>query len=117
MPEGVLIRKADWQILELEVDIGRYFRRLFLKGHGIKLEAPSWREHITVISSWDAPLEQDFTGETIEFSIELQLWTNGNAFWYPVVSQRLNEIRFQQGLGEPLIPFHFCFGYRSANVL
>jgi len=117
---GQINYSTNWSWLALELDLGRLYRRLFLRTFGIKLQRPSNGEHITLtsvyerqsISPWKLR-EYDF----LSFTLGSVLWTNGNAFWLDVLSENIIEFRTSLGLGEPLISIHFCFGYRNEEKI
>lgn len=113
------IRYLDnyWVWVDVDDSLSRYLRRLFLFGHGIKLQKPSWDDHITVVTSHEKEKLNIakigyMAGETVSFSLSLDLWTNGNAYWYPVISKDIDDFRVVLGLENPRpIPIHFCIGY------
>lgn len=113
------IRYLDnyWVWVDVDNSLSRYLRRLFLLGHGIKLQKPSNSDHITVVTSHEKEKINTaklgyMAGDTVSFSISLDLWTNGNAYWYPVISKDIDNFRTALGLDNPRpIPIHFCIGY------
>lgn len=116
-----------WIWVDVEESLSRYLRRLFLRGHGIKLQKPSWDDHITVVSSHEKSniniedyiiARELFEGRDISFTIELNLTTNGNAYWYPVISHELDHLREYIGLKNPReIPLHFAIGYLTEGKI
>ena len=115
--QGILNYDGKWCLVECDYNLGRYLRKLFLLGHGIKLQRPARSEHITVVSHHEQVSKnwQIRNGELINFDLHTCLYTNGNAFWYPAWSQQLFTLREQLGLGCPPIPLHFCIGYIKEN--
>ena len=113
--EATIRYRGSWVIGDVDHDVGRYLRRLFLLTYGIKLERPSNSEHITIASSYEEKntiLWGVHEGEVVTCIPDMTLWTNGTALWIPIKSDRMEEIREELGLlrvGE--IPLHFCVGY------
>jgi len=104
--------------LEVDPQLGKYLRKLyFLAQYGVsKLGKPSWDDHITVVSSHErTPLFEKFwwlhEGREVKFNLFFEPATNDNAYWYPITSEGLNEIRRELGLGERMIPLHLAAGY------
>ena len=112
----------NWTVAEIDHELGRYLRRLFLRTFGIKLQRPSNKEHITIISEYEKlydklPLEK-YHKKQVNFKLVLQAYTNGNAFWCPVLSMEIGEIRESTGLCyEPEYGFHFCIGYLNNGII
>lgn len=103
-----------WAFLEVEHDVGRYYRRLFLRQFGLKLERPSNEEHVTVISPEDTLDFEElrlYNGQELTFEVTTDLWWNGSAVWLPVVSNDILILRSRFGLREQFMPQHFCIGY------
>ena len=118
--QGIFRYRPNWWAwIEVDYELGRYLRRSFLFGHGIKLQKPSWNEHITCVSTHEKEkishpeLWGKHEGITINFSIQTEaLYYNGNAYWYDVVSNEVDNIRLELGLKNPReIPLHFAIGY------
>lgn len=118
---GYLNYRDDSLVIEVDQDLGRYLRRLlFLSTYSIvKLQEPARGNHITVVSKYERGSLNfsSFNGIRIDFSIELDLYTNGNAFWSPVSSSQAQTIRESVGLGAPYNPFHFGIGYIKEGKL
>lgn len=94
-------------------DLGKYLRQLFLLANHRcqKLLPPANGYHITVNDSRDDHLILSREYE-ISLTILLEPNTNGNAWWYPVVSTDLEQVRLNGGLSRnPAIDFHYCIGY------
>lgn len=117
---GILKVGYEWTVVEVDYELGRYLRSLFkLSNYNlIKLGQPSNKEHITVISPYDKisllyrNLLKDYDNTLIHFNIEFELYTNGNAYWVPVISKQLEDLRSRCGLSRhPAIELHFCVGY------
>ena len=116
MISGIIsVQTASWVHVVLSHDVGRYYRKLYQKFCGIKLERPKHDEHITIISPKDkyqiTPENIHIFCRTVELEIILKPATNNNAIWYPVKSEDIDQIRKSLGLGEPAIPLHYCIGY------
>jgi len=112
---GIIRYSTNYCWLECEKDLGRLYRKLFLKDYGIKLQAPSNGEHISLITEYDIvprPIERINEGSPIHFSLLNEIYTNGNAFWLNVISEALIAHRELFGLGLPDRDLHFCIGYR-----
>ena len=116
-------RRTDdgtWVRLDINDDLGKYLRRLFLKTFGIKLQRPSNDEHITIVCPYDSmyytTIFNWYENKPIEFDIEFTVFTNGNAFWVNVFSETLANFRkivpgiYNQDL-------HFCIGYLSNGIV
>jgi len=119
-------RDNYWIWLKVEEEFGRYLRRLFLLGNGTKLQRPSNDSHITVASSHE--VTDDYrvmyeyykllmpNGTKLPFTVDLNLWTNGNAYWYPVKSVAIEDFREKLGLPrEREFSIHFAIGYLTQN--
>lgn len=112
---GVVNLYTNWGFVMLPHEIGRYYRFLFLKTFGLKLQRPSNGEHITIISPFDEinlkPFSW-FTGRVISGKIITQeIYWNGNAIWLNVESGDIDNLRQEIGLGRPQIDLHYCLGY------
>lgn len=67
--------------------------------------------HITVNYGVTETLVSE-SGIVIDFAVVLDVYTNGNAYWCPVVSKQLEEIRSSSGLASsPEFGLHYCIGY------
>lgn len=115
---GNIQYKDNWWVwLLIDEEFTRYLRRLFLLGNGIKLQRPSQDSHITVISSHEKEnliLDKWKINDGIElsFNIDFTLYTNSNAYWYPVISKDLDDFRSNLGLTNPRkFPLHLGIGY------
>lgn len=104
-----------WGFLEVDHEIGRYYRSLFFLTYGVKLQRPSNKEHITIISPEDYILLSHlhaFNDSFLNFSINNLLWTNGSCFWLDVISEDIEDFRQILGLSrKKIIPFHLAVGY------
>lgn len=103
-----------WAFLELDHEIGKYYRSLFKKSFGIKLQRPSNDEHITIISEYDNLILENYKfldDKVCLFELDNILYTNQNAFWLNVLSDDLVKLRNLVGLGNPNFDLHFCIGY------
>lgn len=120
--KGTIKLYNHWGFLELDHQIGRYYRSLFKLTYGIKLQRPSNDEHITIVVPEDnCPLidHQNLNGMTLSFLLSLKnLFTNGNAIWLDVESKEIENLRLSLALSPTMIrPCHFCIGYRKQNVV
>lgn len=94
-------------------DLNRYLRSLFhlSTNKTQKLLPPMNGSHITVNYGVDEELKSE-SGILIYFSILLDVYTNGNAYWCPVISQQLEKIRLNSGLSaQNSLGLHYCIGY------
>ena len=90
-----------------------YLRSLLrLTSYGtLNLQRPQRDYHITICCE---PYETVSNPGilSLEFEVSLELYTNGNAFWVPVVSQDIENLRESLGLSRICeVPVHFCVGY------
>lgn len=112
--QGILRVRPTWLTIELDHEIGRYYRNLFLLTYGFKLQRPSNGEHITVISEKDnIQVDNEFEGIPIKFRLGTTLTTNGNAICLRVFSFEAVCIRCDYGL--LYRDLHFCIGYEKNN--
>ena len=112
--EGSLNFRDSSLVIECESDLGKYLRNLFwLASYKTKrLGAPERGNHVTIVSKSESkPFLSILNGERVEFSILLDPYTNGNAYWLPVCCSLAKTIRSSLGLPPPVIPFHFGVGY------
>lgn len=114
--QGKIRLYNHWGFLECDHTIGKYYRSLFLRTFGIKLERPSNDEHITIISPQDNLLLSDlhaYNGLTLDFTTLSTVWTNGQAYWLDVVSDDIEKFRLNLGLSRhTYLGLHFCIGYK-----
>jgi len=111
---GVTDLYNRWGFVDLDKDLGRFCRLLFKMTYGIKLQAPSNGEHITIFDPEDkANLKYCmFKGIKVSANLDLtKIYTNGNAIWFDVVSADIDMIRKHYCLGEKHLGLHYCFGY------
>lgn len=117
---GHICYRDDWHIyLNCDHELGKYLRKLYslARRNVEKLGRPSRNEHITVVSNYEKNenfelLWRKYEGDKVNFILILEPQTNGNAFWFPVISQQLNNLRIELGLPEIKNPrLHFCCGY------
>lgn len=107
-----------WVFLELDHELGRFYRSLFKLEWGIKLQRPSNGEHATIISQYDffdCSTLRSWDGIKFEFELDNDIYTNQNAFWINVFSPCLLDWRDSLGLDKPERDLHFCFGYQKEN--
>lgn len=95
--------------LRCDSDLGRYLRSLFRSTFGIKLQAPSRKSHILITFPGE---KSDYKQAQLSFSLEWNVFTNGNAFWVNVQSTDFLSYRSTLGLGLPPRDFHYCIGYK-----
>lgn len=107
-----------WVLIDYEV--GAYLRKLFWLERYVKLGRPSRTEHISVVSHYERILNPDFwnkyENKPVYVNIELETYTNGNAWWCRIYSNELNYVREELGLENPKkVPLHLGFGYERIN--
>jgi hypothetical protein len=116
---GNILLHNRWGFLQVDYNLGKYYRRLFFNHYLIKLQRPSNEEHITIVSPWDNIVVSDLheqNGRQLKFEVDSSvIWWNGNAFWLDVISEQIDEFRKELGLCEPGIGLHFCIGYLNQN--
>jgi len=110
-----------WLVLDCDPEIGRYYRQLFSAHHfhAQKIQRPAWKEHITVIRD-EEPLDsckslwEKYEGQSIEFSYNTYLETNGEYWWLSVECEFLLTLRAELGLPrDPFFPLHLSVGHDS----
>lgn len=118
---GYYYSKNRWAFLGINIELGRYLRRLFeLDSWGVqKIQPPSNGYHITIASKYDNPtLPFIVSRKKFNIQIEIKPYTNGNAYWMPVYSKEVEEFRLENGLNRlPQVPLHYCVGYLYQGVL
>jgi len=114
----IQIPKADekpgWYSLCADKEIANYYKWFYSKA--FKTWNPPMNGcHVTFIAGEkdDRIITLDeikpFLGKDIVFHYENEIWTNGRAFWLPVVAPELDFIREQLGL-KPRMQFHVTLG-------
>lgn len=115
---GIVNLYNHWGFINVNHELGKYYRSLFYLEYCLKLQRPSNGEHISIIFPEDGILLSDFhylNGSRLEFELENILYWNGNALWVNVLSDDINKFRSYFNLKEPTIPLHFCIGYLEQN--
>ncbi len=117
---GIVRYSTNFAWLEVEKEFGQLYRRLFIYDYGIKLQAPSNGEHITIIGDRErdkiGSMWTYMSGKPMQFSVSSIPWSNGNAIWLDVCSCDIEDFRRTLGLDNPMEPpLHFCIGYLGAN--
>ena len=96
-------QKEGWFFLKCDNEIGKYYKWLYSR------YLLSWKDclngvHITFISGnrehkiITEDTMQIYLGKSITFRYTSQIYTNGRAFWIPVICDELQEIRLSVGL-------------------
>lgn len=107
-----------WLILDADPDIGKYARYMYkvFHHHCRVLQAPSWKEHITVVRD-EKPngdrlhLWEKYAGNKVEFTYYPEIVGDGKYFWMEVDCPELLEMRAELGLPyNPLYPLHLTVG-------
>lgn len=113
--QGKIKLYNHWGFLELDHQIGKYYRSLFKLSFGLKLQRPSNEEHITIVSPEDGILLSELhhlNGTTLSSAFNNVLYSNGNALWLDVISKDIEDFRKSIGLSPAMMkPCHFCIGY------
>ena len=115
----------NWSVIEVDYNLGKYLRNLLYltSNKTLKLQQPSNQEHITLISPYETnnynkSVLENYDGLRVEFEISTELFTNGNAYWVTIISNRAEKIRESVGLPkQSQIPLHFCIGYIKEGKL
>lgn len=111
---GYLNYRDSTLVLETESGLGKYLRNLFWLAtyRTTKLGAPERGNHVTLVNKWENDKDlSHLNGISLFFYIEMDPYTNGNAYWLPVSCPQAETIRDCLGLGPPEKPFHFGVGY------
>lgn len=107
-----------WGFLEVDHQVGKYYRSLFYLAFGLKLQRPSNEEHITIVSPEDninLANYQSLNGNVLSFDTLPFLFHNSRAIWIDVYSQDIKDFRDKLKLEQQYIPLHFCIGYFNEN--
>lgn len=106
--------------IEVDRETGKYYRWLYQKYSGIKLQRPSNGDHITVTMNLpisEMPAIKNLDGWAVEFNTILSPKTNGNAIWYPVSCCYAEAFRELYSMYcKDLTPLHYCIGYLGENL-
>lgn len=103
-----------WIAVDLET--GKYFRYLFRKFSGIKLQRSSHDDHITVLTDIVGDFHRAYHGFEIGFQIDMKPQTNGNAIWYPVTCPFMTRLREERkDESSYTTDLHYCIGYLYAG--
>jgi len=112
--EGVLTYPGSWIILQCDLETTMYYQ-WWLAHHGIKVNLPIWKSHISVVRGEDLPNPAPwgrYEGNKVDFSYQISdIWWNGSYWWINIRSSRLEEIRSELGLDpQPKYKFHWTIG-------
>ncbi len=115
---GDRVSEKWWLTIKCDTGLADYYRHLYhLSTYRCeKIQAPSWREHVTLIRNEEPPIEKQcywekHEGKVVEFSVIPEIQTNGEYYWFPAEFGLGHKIREELGLGEPFYPFHFSIGH------
>ncbi len=118
---GIVEMNDGWLRLSVDSDFRKLFARLFEKNYGLpkKLQAPSNGAHITIADPWElkGQKHEKYLGAEVEFEVIMKPYTNGNAVWLDVVSERIIEIRNELLLSNSRFIPHLCLGYFKEGKL
>jgi hypothetical protein len=107
-------QKPGWFFLRADDEISSYYKWFYSKG------LKSWNSpmngcHVTFLAGEkddrvvSAEEMKSFIGQDIVFFYTNQVWTNSRAFWLPVLSPDLDQIRVEIGL-QPKFLYHMTLG-------
>lgn len=106
-PESILILQPRFDDLDL---LYQWFIR---KRHGLTLQRPVWRAHVTVVNGKEKithpELWKKYNNEFIEFEYSPHIEQHWKFWVLPVRSERLREIRAELGL-KPNYDLHITIG-------
>lgn len=116
-----LIGNSDekwWLVLQCGSEIGKYYRRLYdyLTNNCRKIQAPGWKDHITIGRNEKPPDEFQslwgkYEGLEVEFEYNSVPRTNGQYYWLDVKCDWLLDLREELGLPrEPEFKLHLTIG-------
>lgn len=108
---GTLVyRDSGGVFVDCEHSLGQYLRKLFYFNSykTQRLQRPSRREHITISDNYLGL--RPYENCTVYFSLARPPKTNGNAYWFEVVSRDVDGIATAL-CTFPARPWHFCVGY------
>lgn len=104
-----------WGFLEVDHQVGKYYRSLFYLTYGVKLQRPSNKEHITIVSPDDNLFLGNlhhFNGNELFFCTQNIPYTNSSCIWIDVVSEDIVSFRKSIGLSPTKeIGLHLAIGY------
>ena len=108
-------QKEGWYYVKADDQIGDYYnwfaKRGLQKGwqpclNGCHVTFIAGEKDDRIISAAEV---QPYLGEEIQFYYTNKIWTNTQAFWLPVLSSQLDEIRVALGL-KPRFLYHVTLG-------
>jgi hypothetical protein len=102
-----------WAILECDPDYCKYYTKLWEWETGVKLHAPRWGSHCSVVKGEEPP-NKEFWGRYQNQPVQFvytpeELLTDGDYVWLRVLSQHLQDIRLEMGLSQK--PFNNAIGF------
>lgn len=104
-----------WLIVDVDNNIGKYYRYWIQRQWGLVLQAPTWGTHITLSNDRDVidPKYQHhwkkFQGKKIDFEYSVVIEQHWKFFVLPTRCERFNEIRHELGIFHDH-PFHITIG-------
>lgn len=102
---------TNYMVLRVDEEVGRYYRRLFLRTFGVKLEKPVHGSHITVSRTpnyLNVPFPDVFTVDISPQAVYYNGESTWPAFWLNVSCEAADIIR--EAYGNP-ISLHYTIGY------
>ena len=85
-------------VIEVEEEIGEYYRFLFNKALNIKLLKPSWSAHISITRGIESDLDfvnywKSKTGQRVKFLYTHELFWNKNHVWLNTYCEEISKYR------------------------
>lgn len=91
---GKLIYREESLVLEVDSEIGRYYRSLLPKSW--RFSEGRWPDHITVIRKGEG--KEYLGGEEVEFLYSGEIKYDNEYIWLSCYCERLSQIRISVGL-------------------
>lgn len=91
---GKLIYREESLVLEVDSEIGRYYRSLLPKSW--RFNKGRWSDHITVIRKGEG--KEYLGGEEVEFLYSGEIKYDNEYVWLSCYCERLSQIRISVGL-------------------
>ena len=131
-------RQSDWKriaMVHFEGEMCDYYSWFIERRYNLKLNKPLRGAHITFINDSTKDISNNFTipndvvddmwdnlkkkwdGKEIEVTINLDVRSNSDYWWFRVTSPQFEEIRGEIGLGKPFFNYHMTIGYANNRNL
>ena len=108
-------QKDGWYYVKADDSIGDYYKWFASRGllqpwqpcmNGCHITFVAGEKDERIVSVAEI---QPYVGKDIQFYYTNQIWTNTQAFWLPVLSPQLDEVRVALGL-KPRFLYHVTLG-------